>query len=98
MTGTAPQPGAAGPPKGGSGRDRYLVGADDPALLHRLADRLRAGGGSGVTLLRATGSVLVVEGGADAVEQLRRAGNGRLFIEPDGALAEPAPVTPDRHP
>ena len=97
MTGTAPQPGAAGPTSGGSGRDRYLVGADDPVLLRKLAERLRTRGG-GVTLLRESGSMLVVEGEAEAVEQLRRAGNGRLFVEPDGVLTEPAPVRPNPNP
>ena len=89
---------AAGP-LGGSGRGRYLIGADDPALLREIAGRIAAGAlppAGGATVHRMLGSApdaLVVEADGAAVEQLLTAYPG-LQVEVDELLPEPGPAQP----
>jgi hypothetical protein len=87
---------AAGP-LAGSGRGRYLIGADDPALLRKVADELGDHRYAGALLRRAVGSApdaLVVEADDDALDRLRGDYPGRLQIEIDAELPGPGPAQP----
>jgi hypothetical protein len=83
----------------GSGRRRFLIGADDPAILRLVADRIAAGElkpAGGATVHRTIGSApdaLVVEAERAAVNQLLVDHPG-LLIEVDEELPEPGPVQP----
>lgn len=97
MTGTQSAP--AGPT--GSGRERYLIGSSDPALLAEVAKRLPGREGVRVhRVLDTTAGVgaIVVEATPEAVARLRSDLGPRVVIEPDRPLDSLPPVTPDVDP
>jgi hypothetical protein len=91
--------GHAAGPLAGSGRGRYLIGADDPALLRLVAHRIATGElqpAGGATVHRTIGSApdaLVVEAKRTAVNQLLVDHPG-LLVEVDEELPEPGPAQP----
>jgi hypothetical protein len=97
MTGTQSAP--AGPT--GPGRERYLIGSSDPALLADLAGRLSGWEGVRVDrVLNTTAGVgaIVVEATPEAIARLRSELGPRAVIEPDRPLDPMPPVTPDIDP
>jgi hypothetical protein len=84
----------------GSGRGRYLVGADDPDVLRAVAERIGAGEfappGEAIVVrtIGAAPDVLVVEAEPAVATRLRAEYPNRLTVEPDDLLPEPGPITP----
>ena len=94
MTGT-PHP--AGPTASGGvpGRQRYVIGSEEPELLRSLADRFASTGEAYVHHVIGAGpAAIVVEATDDAVQRLRAEHGDRLIVEVDSELPEPGPVMP----
>lgn len=94
MTGT-PYP--AGPTASGGrpGRQRYVVGSEEPELLRSLVERFTASGEAHVHHVIGAGpAAVVIEATEAVVERLRTEEGGRLIVEVDSELPQPGPVLP----
>ena len=91
----------AGPPAGGPGRARFIVGSADPAVLATLPPRLEGREGIRVDrVLRTASGVggVVVEATPQAVDQLRAELGPGVVIEEDRPIDPINPVDPFTQP
>jgi hypothetical protein len=93
MTGTP----SAGPTASGGvpGRQRYVVGSDEPELLRSIAERFTTTGEARVDHVIGAGPAAIVIEAAEGVAQRLRAEHGdRVIVEEDIELPQPGPVLP----